>query len=553
MENKDLTLSKKRIITATGQTYMDTIISKFNDFEVVDTVDYKEDLYKACLKEKPDILIVSDFIGGKISLFKTLIKIRTNINTVRIVYLAGKVDMADTIRINGLNMLIGAGIYDIITEEIMDVELIKFVLKNPRGSENVDYIESKNIESIYGDRRQKSLIEITYRKEEEIDTSVYQNLITFISTKGGTGKTFLLSNIAVAISQLGLNNLNGNKPKVAIIDLDIAGFNISNTFETNDKEKNLIEAVKQTQRIINSDGFIIDNKGLQNDVIDSIKKMFIPSKKYSNIKVLGGPDRRYFESDSLSIRQNDIVFIIEAIIDDYDLILVDMNSDVEYAKFYPLFSMSKDIFLVMEMTFNCFNNNNRIMEHISELLGNQKIKHILNKEIENNDLVISSDDFDKYLEYNFIAKIPAINPEILFNDEYKKEFIINNPSKDLLKIRYEIIKIANNVWPIRNFEKLAEKMNLIFNKEEEIKKVNDDNNENKIIGFIKKSIGLEKKDEDFIREALKNNKVVNNIGLKKSIDKLKSGMKEIINDTNKKTKIITDENYESEDENKKEA
>ena len=207
----DVVNVEKKIIAASGQATMDTLISKFNGFEFLGVVDYREDLFDKCKELMPDILVVSDSIGGKGSLPKTLLKIRTELNSIRIVYFCGRIDFSDTIRVNSLNMLIGAGIYDIIPESKMEVELIRFVLNNPRSIENVDFIEAKNIDSIYGSKP-RNAIEITAADEDiNSDLGVYKNLVTFMSSKSGTGKSLLLSNIAVAIANLGYTNKEGHK------------------------------------------------------------------------------------------------------------------------------------------------------------------------------------------------------------------------------------------------------------------------------------------------------------------------------------------------------
>ena len=68
---------KKTIITASGQDYMDAVISNFEEFEVLAKVDYREDLFEACKTLSPDIVVVSDNVGGKSSLNKILIIVFT--------------------------------------------------------------------------------------------------------------------------------------------------------------------------------------------------------------------------------------------------------------------------------------------------------------------------------------------------------------------------------------------------------------------------------------------------------------------------------------------
>lgn len=533
--------SKKTIITASGQDYMDAVISNFDEFEVLAKVDYREDLFEACKTLNPDIVVVSDNIGGKSSLNKILIKIKVAFPNIRIVYFYGKVDFSDTISLNSINMLIASGIYDIITETSIEVELIRFVLNNPRSIENVDFLEAKNIESIYG--RKKSSITVTHSSNDVIiDSSIYQNLSTFMSTKGGSGKTFLLSNVAVAIASSGINTLKGVKPRIGIIDLDLANFGITNAFEAENKEKNIIRASIEVQKIIKEDGTLNDNKSLKKEVIDNIRKMFVPTSKYPNIYILGGPERDFYENDSYEFNKNDIVFIIEAVIDDFDVLLVDMNSDWEFSKVFPLFSMSRDVYSIVEMDFRAFKAQTRQEVHISDYLSSKKIKYIFNKKLSDDESPVTAKEIENTLGYSFLAKVPNVSKEEIFLCDFNKEFIINRNKKDLLETRYEIFKISNDIWPIKNFDKLAQKMESLFNQKEQIVEEEKQltGKENKISEFLKKTIGLEPEEEDAIKEGLKNSKNIQS--LKEVSDKIKKAFKDTIDNLNlDKSSVSADE------------
>lgn len=540
---------KKTIITASGQDYMDTVISSFEEFEVIAKVDYREDLKEACQTLKPDILVVSDSIGGKSSLHEILAGIKIDNPAIRIVYFYGKVDFGDTISLKSLNMLISLGIYDIITENTIEVELIRFVLKNPRSIENVDFLLAKNVESIHGKR--KGGITVTHSMNDiQIESGIYRNLSTFISTKGGAGKTFLLSNIAVAISATGINTPKGVKPRIGIIDLDLAGFGISDTFKVADKEKNIIMASIEAQKIIKKDGTLNDNRSLQKEVIDKIRKMFVQTSKYSNIFVLGAPEREFYENDSYEFSKNDIAFIIEAVVEDFDVILVDMNSDWEYSKTFPLFAMSRDIYNVVDMDFRSFYAQKRQTDHILEYTTEKKLKYILNKKIPDDKAPVTADEIEKILGYSFISKIPNIAREDIFNIDFKEEFVIMVNNKDFIETRYEILKTANDIWPIKNFDRLAQKMEAIFNKKEEIIQEEKQltGKESKVTKFIKDTLGLEDEEVDVIKEGLKNSKGAQSFG--DITDKIKKAVSDTLNNfgvSSPSTKSLEEEAKEVED------
>lgn len=540
------------IITASGQDYMDAVIKSFEEFQVVAQVDYREDLLAACNEWKPDILVVSDNIGGKSPLHEILASIKIAHPTIRIVYFYGKVDFSDTISLKSLNMLISLGIYDIITESSIEVELIKFVLKNPRTIENVDFLQAKNMESIHGKR--KSNITVTKSANDiQIESGVYRNLSTFMSTKGGVGKTFLVSNIAVAIAATGINTPKGSKPRIGILDLDLAGFSATDIFKTANKEKNIIMASIEAQKIIKKDGTLNDNKSLKKEVIDKIRKMFVQSPKYSNIYVLGAPEREFYENDSFEFTNNDIVFIIESVIDDFDVLLVDMNSDWEYSKVFPLFSMSRDIYNVIDMDFRAFYAQKRQIDHILEYASEKKIKYILNRKLDDSKTPITADEIEKILEYKFISKIPNIAREDIFDIDFKEEFLIMAKGSKFIEARYEIIKTANDIWPIKNFDRLAQKMESIFNKKEAIVQEEKQitGKENKFTKFIKDTIGLEDEEVDVIKEGLKNNKSVQSFS--EITSKIKKAVTDTINNFGESSpKSLSDEAKEVEDSSENE-
>ena len=534
-------MEKRKVITATGQDSFDLILKNFDEFEIVDTISYKKDLLESVEAHTPDILIITDNIGGKEYLYKLLIDLRVKYPNVRVVYFCGKIDFTDNIRLTCLNNLIAAGIYDIIDEPEIDVNLIRFILNNPRERSQLDYIESKYAESIYINRTINP-IKFTYNaleEDDEIDSNVFRNLHVFIASKHGAGKSFILENMAIAIANMGINK-KGAKPRVAIIDFDFENFSISNSFDTFNDEKNVMKAIDEAQRIVTEYG-IKDNLSLQHEVVDNIKKMFVPTKKYSNIKILCGSNKVFKEEEYTKIRHNDIVFIIETIVNDYDIILVDTNSDAEYSKIYPLFSMARNVYSVIEMNLNVFSGDSRLRGHIDTYLSSQKLKYILNKDIEN--VSIKSSDIEEQLGYKFVAKVPCVPYEKMFEIACKKDFVINQNDKDLLKVRYELIKAANDVWPIKNFDVLNSKMRSYFH-EDESEEIQEKTYSSPLVKMVMEGLGIDSKDTDAIKTSIKNSNVVDkakDFTFKGFFSKLNSGAKEINKDLkNEKTLKLED-------------
>ena len=545
-------MDKKTLICATGQDSFDLVLRNLENYEIIDTVSYKAELVESCITNNPDIIVVTDNLGGQEYLFKILIRLRVLCPDTRIVYFCGKIDFNDNLRVAGLNCLIAAGIYDIIDESKLDVNMVGYILANPKDRDTLEFLESKYSETIYLNRPSQK-IEFTYSsldEDEMLDDGVWNNLHMFISSKHGVGKSMIVANTAIAISEMGIAK-NGSKPKVAIIDLDFENFSISNIFDTLSNDKNIIKAIEQARKAI-PNGEMADDASVKHEALDSIKKMLLPTKKNANIKILCGPMASFKEDEFERITENDIVFILETIVNDYDIVLVDTNSDVSYNKIFPLFSMSRNVYSVMEMNLNTFNGESRLRGYIEEFLNTQKLKYILNKEIL--DSPISSKDIEEQLGYQFLAKIPIVPAEKMFEIDLKKDFLINQREKDYLRHRYEIIKVANDIWPVRNFDELNEKMIALFGGESEI--VEEDGYSNPLVGFLMKSLGIDNSDKDAIKTTVSNSKIIaksKEFSFKDMFNKFGKGIEEIKKDATQKNiesnsddvKAIEDKSEES--------
>ena len=449
---------RRRIILASGQDEIDEIIEQSDMFSetyiTIAKIQNRNLLFEYCENDTPDILLVGDNIGGSSSLTELLLNLHSTFQEMRIIYLCGEVDPKDNVKKMMLGSLASAGIYDLITKNDISIVLLKSILDKPYQKEDVkEWLEYMKDSAV----KKKNNITIFVPDVVETDDSVtiYPNLFTFTSSKGGVGKTFIVSQVAAAIATCGIQRLNGAKPRVGIIDIDFQGFNTSKFFNTLHEKENIFWAIDAVKKVVDDLG---ENRNpgieVEKEVNEIIHKAFKTSSKYSNIKVLGGTDRLYHHGDREVLNKYILTYIVEAVVDDFDVLLIDGNTDMDAKVIYPLYSLSNYTYYILDMDWSTFHNNKRFRMYLEgeELFIPEQSKFILNKAIADDDLYVSIKDVEAGLDVGFASIIPYINPAITFNLSSKSEDVIQSQDPSLLEAKYYFLKLANEMYPIINFE-----------------------------------------------------------------------------------------------------
>lgn len=452
---------RRRIILATGQDDIDEIIEHsdmFSDSYIpIAKIQNRELLMEYCENDTPDILLLGDNIGGKTPLTELLLRLHAVFPEMRIIYLCGDVDAKDNVKKMMLGSLASAGIYDLITKSDISILLLKNILDNPYTEIDVKewltYMKDSAI-------KKKSTITLYVPDTVETDNSVtiYPNLYTFTSSKGGVGKTFIIEQLAIAIATCGVQRTNGTKPRVGIIDLDFQGFGVSKFFNTLNEKENIFGAMEAVGRVIDDLG---ENKNpgveIEREVNELIHKSFKQSSKYSNIRVLGGTDRLYHAGDKELINKYMLTYIVETVIDDFDVLLVDGNTDMDAKAIYPLYSLSNYTYFVLDMDWGTFHNNKRFLMYLEEeqLFIPTQSKFVLNKAIADDELYVGVKDIEAGIGATFSNIFPRIKSSVIFNMSSKSENVIQSQEKNLAEEKYYFLKMANDIYPILNFDILS--------------------------------------------------------------------------------------------------
>lgn len=459
--NDDIQGENQHLIMATGQPQVDKVAQYFSGFIVDKIVDYRKDLLDECTKYKPDILVVSDNIGGSEDLISLLINVKYAVPSIRIVYFTSELTPRDDVRRNLFSVLISMGVYDILFDNRFSVDILKHLLKHPKTINSVNKILLKN--NSKKNQPVKKMIELVVSEDEVGSSSIHsmQNVYGFISSKGGTGKSFIASNVAVAIEKWGINNLQGRKPKVALIDGDFLGFGLTQLLKAEDKEKNLMAAIGHANSVVDAkkEGKISSDKAAVALAVESIKECFVPLKENKNIEFLGGGIGPISDEDYQKVNSYAIVFIIEAILKEYDIIIADITSDIELKLWYPLFVFSRELYSIIDADLLSVTNCLKQQKIISEFIDKStKLQYIYNKCLDGDEILFKPENIQELSGFVPIAKVPYISREKMINYAYEGKLIINEEEDDSELIRFEFLKLANRIWPIKDFDKIAEKI-----------------------------------------------------------------------------------------------
>lgn len=451
-------MNGKRLLLATGQKEIDLTVQRKLDYEVVGMVEYKEHCEEEVARTEPDILLIGEGLSGTESLISLIMKLTKDYPKMRIIYLAGYVDIRDEVKAQSLGMLVMAGVYDIVHDDKLTMASLANLFENPRTYEQMQYLVAKT-EKHFSKRTQQVEFEIPEEILEEEDTS-YNNLYVVSSIKPGTGKSFLSSNLATAIAAYG-KQIDGKKPRVALIEADLQNLSVGTLLQVENDKLNLKTAIDKISTIINEKGQLTGGLEDTEAVGEYIRKCFQPYYKLKNLDCLVGSQLTFDQLES--VKPYHYVYLVESILDHYDVVIVDTNSSLTHVTTFPLLAMAKYCYYVLNLDFNNVRNNTRYQRILMEMDVFDKVRYVLNEDIPQNDpefvgkgqedLIFTADLLDDS-DFKLEARIPQIDKTVFLNRIYNGTPIVLDDNSYTLKARFEILKVANQIWPIENFEKI---------------------------------------------------------------------------------------------------
>lgn len=442
-----------RIVSATGIPRLDDDIEAYQQFSLLGRCNLKSEIAEVVEVSDPDVLIVSDHISGEENLAKLLLEIKNRFPHVRIVYFAGELMQRDTKRRDMLGMLVMVGIYDIVLGRTLNRDVAIDAIIHPRAYEAVEFLTRNLIDSkaeVYNAFAGLSYEEVDELEELDKDNNVY----VFTSVKPGTGKSFSAINAACAVAKYG-----EGRPRVALIDADLQTLSVGTTLGMQDDPKKNIKTCMEAIAGIFDNGKLIDDEEKIKRTKRIMKDCFVRYSKIPNLDVLIGSSLTPEEVDALNIKPEYYTYLVETIREDYEIVIVDLNSNIFHVTSFGILRMCKTAYYIVNLDFNNIRNNVRYKNMLDEIDISRKVKYVLNQAIENTEfydylgvadkpLIFTPDDMEKKSEINIFKKIPYISPVIAYNNAYNGLPAILDTEEAMDRVRFAILDLANDIYPM---------------------------------------------------------------------------------------------------------
>ena len=275
----------KILIAASNASSVKNIISLLNQYEelkVVDTAFNGEDCLKKLLNNKVDVL-VTEFKLPKLSGLKIAERLSLEKPEIAVIILAEQNNLGF------FRSAMVAGTSDFLTIPVLSNELAKSI---------------KRASFLRKERQKRRDHNLFKAMNKSIKTSKVSNgkVITFLSGKGGTGKSFTSSNMAVSLAEI-YPNL-----RFSLVDLDIQFGDIDIIFDI--KAKNTyLDLIRLTEE-------------LSPEITRNIGRKY---KNYGNLEIFTSPCS--LEKEEL-INSNFIIKYLESLKNLYDFTLINTGPHI---------------------------------------------------------------------------------------------------------------------------------------------------------------------------------------------------------------------------------
>lgn len=463
----------KTVLLATAEPKLNDAISKnASNFGILITgMVENESTFVAAIQEQiPDIILTSKrFEFNNLSVVDYLIAFKKQYPSIRIIYLAGQLNDFDVIKQRELAKLVQGGIYDIYTEKTISMPLIKQMFAFPKKFKDVEHLSE--IRGDLPDYMQENDLEIDVDDpNDEIieyaidETRVYDNVIVVSSIKPGTGKTFISSNLAMALAKFGTRKPNQERPSIAYIEADLQNLSIGTILALKNQKNYLKEVLQGIGSLFDENNRIHVTQRKKKQVDDLILNSFQQYMSVKDLYSLAGS--HFIPQEIMAIKDVYYRYLIDVVSNHFDIVIVDTNSSLTNTTSLPLLQLCKYAFFIINLDYNNIKNNGRYQKFLVEMGLHDKIFYILNEDIqEEHRGLLGIPTFEELqcdsamLEksgLHLLGKIPALPKEIFLNRLYDGRPIVLDNTEFTLKARLEISKIANNIWPLDNLEWLTQ-------------------------------------------------------------------------------------------------
>ncbi len=488
------------VFLAIGHPQVHEIIKGFDNVSICGEVFSRMELFKTLGKTRPNILIVSEFLkeANELDLVSFLLQVRAKMPQTRIIYIAGNMEVSNPAHRQRIQSLVKAGVYDICTMSRISPRLLEMHINSPASidslSEWLDQpsqvakveppvvkkdshrpisattpkapMSEPSIGAFIDEEGAKILSDQVMQvvQGQNEDDYMIKNVFIVSSIKPGSGKSFLSTNIATAIAKYGAVGPHGRPPTVALIEGDLQNLSIGTLLSFQEDKHNLKTAIEKIDSILDKKKTGM-KAGVTQQQIEEVDK-FIKGclKPYSKVKNLYALVGSQFQPDELRfVTKHHYIYLIETIAELVDVVIVDTNSALNHVTTYPLLQLANQCFYVLNLDYNNIHNNHRYRQKLSNMGIGGKLRYILNEDItqnrDNKEKLIFG--VEELIEsgYDLVGRIPAIDKSVFLNRLHEGTPIILDDSNLTLKARWEIAKIANQIWPMTNLVDLEHAYN----------------------------------------------------------------------------------------------
>lgn len=449
----------KNVILATGLSSVDDAISsKIARGRFSKTCLNQEDVYRELTKKSDSLIILSQALKTKSSIYNFIHEIKGDFPEARIIFLSGEDDFRNNpIKTSNMASLVRAGIYDLIPGKSIKLNLIQSCIDEPMKFSDVSHYIEKADEV---DKKKSAINEFIDIEEEDLgEESKESNLFVISSIKPGTGKSFVTVNMAMGLAKYAIKK-DGKKPKVAIIEGDLQNLSVGTLLRLQNKEKNLKTVMEKIDTVLDENGNLVADSVALQEVERFIESSFLKTELADNLYALVGSEMSFSEANAITADQ--YTFLLEVILPKFDIVIFDTNSAINHSSTLPAMARAKYIYYILNLDYNNVKNNARYRKDLKSLGLLDKIKYILNEDLtdyKSTDTLAFDARSIEDSGFPLSGKIPIVDKIQFLNAITNGIPIVAIDDESLVKVRYEFLRIANEIWEVEELGKLEAKAN----------------------------------------------------------------------------------------------
>ena len=462
------TTAKKRIVCATGMPKLEKELESVGYYDIVGTCYLRSDLLVSIEELKPEVVLISDSLGGEDPLIPLIVNAKKQFPDVRIIYFTNELRPAENDRRDALGMLVVVGVYDIVMSNTLNCDVVIDIIEHPKRYEAVSNLTSGILNPKAEILNALTGIEyMSFDDSVEFEEKADDRIIASLSFKPGTGKSHFASCLACTIVKYA-----EERKRVCLIEADLQTLSLGTILDIQESpERNLATAMRSIAAILENEA-AGTNEELVLQAKKKLKNCFIPYKKVPGLDVLVGSSLSPEEVDALNVESSYYAYLIDFVKDQYDYVIIDLNSSILQKSTLGVLRKCARCYYILNLDINNIRNNIRYKSIIKRLGIEDKVRYILNENIDPmtddygitgcqlEDLQFGAKDLEK-AGFDIHAKIPVLPKTVFLNRLFEgTPVVLDRNSVDYTnRSKLAFLEVANNITPMgKEYTSLKAKM-----------------------------------------------------------------------------------------------